>query len=173
MGDILGLTEEDIRKGLMAYKSANMRQKIYDVYNITVIEDCYNASPESMIAALNVMKNMEVDKEAKRIAVLGDMRELGINSREYHISVGKHAAECSDMLFTLGNEAKNIALGARSCGMGEEAITVNLDCESYLATVSELVDVLRKGDVLLVKASRAVRAERVIDALKDILKDRR
>jgi UDP-N-acetylmuramoyl-tripeptide--D-alanyl-D-alanine ligase len=126
-----------------------------------------------MIAALNVMKNMEADKDAKRIAVLGDMRELGINSCEYHISVGKHAAKCSDMLFTLGNEAKNIALGARSCGMDDETITVNLDCESYLATASELADVLRKGDVLLVKASRAVRAERVIDALKDILKDRR
>jgi len=173
VGDIMGLSEDEIRQGLLTYQSADMRQKIYDFGGITIIEDCYNASPESMIAALNVMENMSIKEGAKRIALLGDMRELGVNSNEYHVSVGKHVVNCSDMLFTLGNEAKNIAVGARAAGMEENNITVNLDCEAYYATASELADVLRNGDVLLVKASRAVRAERVIEALKDILNIRR
>ena len=173
VGDTLGLSENEIKLGLEKYQSADMRQQIYDIYNITVIEDCYNASPESMTAALNVLKNIEVKSGGKRIALLGDMRELGVNSCEYHIAVGKQAAHCSDMLFTLGNEAKNIAVGARTCGMDERNIIVNLDCDAYSATVSELVEVLNDGDVLLVKASRAVRAERVIEDLKDMIKNRR
>jgi UDP-N-acetylmuramoyl-tripeptide--D-alanyl-D-alanine ligase len=101
------------------------------------------------------------------------MRELGANSSEYHISVGKYVVNCSDMLVTLGNEAKNIAVGALAAGMKENNITVNLDCDSYYDTASELADVLRDGDIFLIKASRAVRAERVIEALKDILNSRR
>lgn len=173
VGDILGLSEDEIRRGLVAYQSADMRQKIYDICGITIIEDCYNASPESMLAALNVMKNININESAKRVALLGDMRELGANSSEYHISVGKYVANCSDMLVTLGNEAKNIAVGALAAGMKENNITVNLDCDSYYDTASELADVIKDGDILLIKASRAVRAERVIEALKDILNSRR
>lgn len=173
VGDILGLLENEIKLGLENYKSASMRQQIYYIKNITVIEDCYNASPESMLAALNVLKNIDIKSGSKRIALLGDMRELGVNSCEYHITVGNQAAHCCDMLFTLGNEAKNIAVGARAIGMDEKNIMVNLDCDAYSATVSELAEVLNDGDVLLVKASRAVRAERVIESLKDIINNRR
>ncbi len=104
------------------------------------------------------------------MALLGDMLELGKNTEMYHKSTGAYAAECGvDILFTLGSLARFIAAGALAAGMSDENIFVNIDENTYSATAAELAGVLREGDILLVKASRAIRAERVIGCLSDIL----
>jgi UDP-N-acetylmuramoyl-tripeptide--D-alanyl-D-alanine ligase len=171
VGDALGMDEEEICRGLMKYHSADMRQKIYSLGGITVIEDCYNASPESMRAAVDVLCGLKKSRGCRAFALLGDMRELGMNTEMYHRSVGAYAAECGvDKLFTIGSLSRYIAAGAVSAGMNEDHITVNLDDNTYAATAAELAAALKPGDLLLVKASRAVRAERVISSLGEIYK---
>lgn len=212
VGSLCGMSEEAIRRGLMKYRSADMRQRIYRLSGLTVIEDCYNASPESMRAAIDVLcalrdrhpgsekspcenhpreklprenhsceklpcENHHCEKlpcetlPGRAVALLGDMRELGINSEMYHRSVGAYAAERGvDLLFTLGNLARGIASGAIAAGMSDENIYVNIDENTYAATAAELSGLLREGDILLLKASRALRAERVLVCLREIYK---
>lgn len=167
VGGVMGLEEDELRRGLLQYRSADMRQKIFDMNGITVIEDCYNASPESMRAAIDVLCALRTC--GRCVALLGDMRELGLNSEMYHRSTGAYAAERGiDILFTLGTLARGIAAGAVAAGMNDENIFVNIDENTYAATASELAGVIRPGDCLLVKASRAVRAERVIECLRGL-----
>ena len=91
VGRLAGLSPDEIRRGLLNYRPSGMRQKIYDNNGYTVIEDCYNASPESMKASLSVLA--ELGKERRTVAVLGEMRELGKTSDELHKSVGRYAAD--------------------------------------------------------------------------------
>ncbi len=171
-GSVMGLGEEEIERGLLKFRGAEMRQMIYEICGITVIEDCYNASPESMRAAVDVLCSLG-ERGGRRVALLGDMLELGKNTEMYHRSTGAYATECGvDILFTLGSLARFIAAGAQSAGMNDENIFVNIDENTYPATAAELAGVLSEGDILLVKASRAIRAERVIDCLRDILLNR-
>lgn len=145
-----------------------LRQNIYRLDDITVIEDCYNASPESMRAALEVLEMLRAPG-GRTVAVLGDMRELGVNSVAFHREIGRETVKRGvDLLFTLGGLAKYIASEALECGMEEQSVFVNLDENTYAATAWELYRELRPGDVLLVKASRAIRAERVIQSLREI-----
>lgn len=168
VGEIFGVDAEDIRAGLRSYVGMQLRQNVYPLGDITVIEDCYNASPESMRAALEVLSMLRCPG-GRTVAVLGDMRELGDSSQELHRSVGVEVARHNvDMLFTLGTSARYIAAGALEGDMDESRVFVNLDVETYAATAWELCRELHSGDVVLFKASRAVRAERVIQSLKEI-----
>lgn len=168
VGEIFGVSAEDIRAGLHSYAGMQLRQNVYPLGDITVIEDCYNASPESMRAALEVLSMLR-RPEGRTVAVLGDMRELGDHSKELHCGVGAEVARHGvDMLFTLGASARYIAAGALESGMDESRVFVNLDVETYAATAWELCRELREGDVVLFKASRAVRAERIIQCLREI-----
>ena len=135
-----------------------MRQNIVDKNGITVIIDCYNASPDSMRASLNVLAGMECD--GRKIAVLGDMLELGESSETLHRMVGTMAAETEpDKLFCYGKEAAFTAQEAEKSGI-----------ETYSTTdKNELTEKIREyiktGDVILFKASRGMKLEEVIDAL--------
>ena len=121
---------------------------------VTVIDDSYNANPESMRAGLDALAAVEA---GRRIAVLGEMRELGDGSEAAHVDVGAHAARRGiDRVLVVGEEARGLAVGA-----GDIA-TVVPDVD---AGVTDLRAWLRPGDVVLVKASRGVRLERVTAAL--------
>ena len=157
-----GVSEESIRLGLKSFQNTGMRQHISTIKvgqkSITVIEDCYNAAPESVRASLDVLKSV---KCKRRIAVLGDMRELGTDSPSLHRSVGEYALNCGiDALFTFGPLSEDIAQGA-------EDITVcsltDLSDPSSLA--KEITDYLNDGDCILFKASRAVEMERIVKLL--------
>ncbi len=159
-----GLTEEEIKRGLLNYRPSGMRQRIYENKGYTVIEDCYNASPESMKASLSVLA--ELGKDKRTVAVLGEMRELGERSDELHKSVGKYAAKLGiDCLYTYGEHAMEIAVGALEDGIDESSIVAYnmLDNPSGLAEILEKN--LKNGDVVLFKASRAVALEKVIEKL--------
>lgn len=161
------MSEEAIREGLLSYRAAKMRQNIYSIGGITVIEDCYNASPESMNAAINVLGDTAKIKGGRMIALLGDMRELGATTADLHAGVGSYLAEKkADYLFTYGElSSENLANGAVKNGMSEKRIFRNPVTDAE-AVGKKLLSVLKEGDVLLVKASRGIAAENVLNYVK-------
>lgn len=157
VGIELGVTPEQAAAGLGGYIPSGMRQHIVQVNGVTVIEDCYNASPDSMRAALGILKNL---KTARKIAVLGDMNELGAFSHQAHRGVGELAAESADILFAVGEKATDCVNGAADAGMK------NLrHFESKKQLGEELAKTLRPGDGVLFKASRGMQLEEVITDL--------
>ena len=163
-----GLTEAQIREGLMNYAPDGMRQHIYPMGKITVIEDCYNASPESMIAAVDVLEEYSRRTGRRSIAVLGDMLELGEDSPMLHRTVGEYLADKKiQKLFTVGISANQIAVGARQHGMSHAEISENRDARDLAKTGESLLRELREGDVVLFKASRSVGAEQIITYLRE------
>jgi UDP-N-acetylmuramoyl-tripeptide--D-alanyl-D-alanine ligase len=163
------MTDADIRRGLDAFENTGMRQKIFEWNGITVIEDCYNASPESMEAALRVLSALSAEKKCGRsVAVLGDMKELGTYAPRLHKRVGRFLAENGiDRLVTVGAEASDIAEGAVIGGMPEEHIIRFPDASD--AQIPAIADTLRGAlsadDTVLFKASRAMALERIVNAL--------
>lgn len=168
VGRIFGMDIEAIRRGLLSYKSAKMRQNIYELCGITVIEDCYNASPESMRSAIDVMHELSAQKGgARTVALLGDMLELGENSPQLHRQVGEYLVKSGvQLLLTYGERAKDIALAAQKSGMKAENIFVNPKAKTPEISGEMLLHVLRKDDILLVKASRSIAAEEIIRYLE-------
>ncbi len=161
---IMGISEDAIRRGLADYIPGAMRQNITQRDGVTVISDCYNAAPESMRAAIDTLTAIKT--EGKRIAVLGDMRELGDDSEKMHREVGAYlAARGVDALFTLGGMGRYIAQGALDAGLAEERIHAVEDTESIDALCESIRDEMREGDTLLFKASRGVALERAIKTL--------
>ncbi len=124
---------------------------------ITVIEDCYNASPDSMHAGLRVL--YDYDTEGARVALLGTMLELGEYAKHAHIECGYEAGTASDMLVLYGAHAEDYKTGALRAGMDENRIYVFEDKREAAKTLCQS---LRSGDVLFVKGSRSTRMEQII-----------
>ncbi len=164
--DALGFDSKVAAKGLAEFKNAAMRQNVVNVGKITVIEDCYNAAPESMRSAIDTLKKL--NRSGKRtFALLGEMRELGKDSARLHFELGKFVAEKGiDSVIGFGNLGSEIVNGAIDGGMNrsETYLYTNTDdCERVAKLLFELME---EGDTLLVKASRSLRAERIIESLK-------
>ena len=156
-GRAFGLSLEDCAAGLIAAPLTKARLQIKDVGGVQFLDDSYNANPDSMKAALHTL--VELDADGKRIAVLGEMRELGEESERGHREVGETAAALKiDQLIAIGDAATAIADGARHAGLRKTTV-VN--------STSEAADLLREiaapGDLILIKGSRASRTEEVIE----------
>ena len=135
-----------------------MRQKVVDCGNFKVIEDCYNASPDSMRASLSTLANIP---GGKKVAVLGDMLELGKFSEQLHREVGEFAAKCGiDELLCFGKEAAYIALAAREASVKE--VRSFSDREEF---INEVCGRARDSAVLLFKASHGMHFEEIISEL--------
>ncbi len=165
---MFGVGMNDAETGLSNFKTASMRQNIKTVNGITVIEDCYNASPESMRAALEVLSVVKKNSpDATATALLGDMLELGYESPSMHRAIGAEAARSGvSKLFTFGPLSCDIAAGAEESGMKRENIFVNTDYLNPEKSAAQIKSTLKKGDILLVKASRSIHAENVIKLLE-------
>jgi UDP-N-acetylmuramoyl-tripeptide--D-alanyl-D-alanine ligase len=136
-----------------------MRQKVVEHNGYTVVEDCYNASPDSMRAALETLGHIETG--GRRIAVLSDMLELGEGAAEYHRQIGAYAAKAGiDYLFCTGPLARFFCEGAAAKGM-ETAL--HFGAQEYL--VDYLKDFLKPKDIVWFKASRGMRLEKAIERL--------
>lgn len=154
-GEIFGIDPKDSFEALKGYVPSGMRQRINRKCGITFIEDCYNASPDSQAAALAVLGGMGAKR---KIAVIGDMLELGAVSESSHYTVGERVAENNiDMLFTYGERAFATAKGAADKGV--EFIKSFTD-KAKLS--EELVSIIEEGDAVLFKASRGMKLEEVI-----------
>ena len=171
VGVKLGMTDDMIRRGLLTFVSTDKRQNIYDVGGITVIDDCYNASPESMRAAIDVLTSIASRRGVKPCALLGDMLELGEYSRLMQHQLGQYAAQMKvQKLYCYGAMADIVAEAAIKKGVRADNVYVSLDSDNPTEMAKMINSSMQSGDVLLVKASRAVSAERVIEALKKIRK---
>ncbi len=167
VGVILGMSDDQIRRGLKSFVGADRRQKIYEVGGITVIDDCYNASPESMRVAIDVLVSMAAKKETRPAALLGDMLELGEYSRLMHDQLGQYAAQKQvQKLFCYGMMADIIAEAAIKKGIRAENVFVCLDTRDAQGMADMILQALQPGDILLVKASRGIAAERIIECMK-------
>lgn len=167
VGVMSGMTAEQIRMGLARFRPEGLRQQMTELGSLTLIEDCYNASPESMNAAVEVLRDYCRQTGRRSVAVLGDMLELGGQSPALHRRVGAHLAYLGvERLITVGPMSLQIAVGAQQMGMDPEAIDSFYDWSDVTPVVERLKETLLDGDVILFKASRAVGEERIIEALK-------
>jgi len=167
VGAKLGMSDEKIRLGLSSFSGADKRQNIYSIGDITVIDDCYNASPESMRAAIDVLISVAQKREATPAALLGDMLELGEYSRLMHDQLGRFAAqEKVQKLYCYGDMADVVAEAAIKNGVRADNVFVCADSKNPEMMAEMIRSSITSGDVLLVKASRAVKAELVIESLK-------
>ena len=169
VGISMNLSDEVICRGLNNFRTVGVRQSIFNIGDITIIQDCYNASPESMKASIDVLRKVvDMKGRGRMTALLGDMYELGICSESAHESVGlKFARTGGSALYTYGQLADGIAHGALLGGMDSESIFRNPDRSRPDISGEMLIRTLRAGDTLLVKGSRGVAAERVIEYLKE------
>lgn len=151
----LGLDPAKAAAALSNYQTTGMRQNIVHKAGVTVIEDCYNASPDSMRAALGVLKDQPAER---RVALLGDMLELGSVSEEAHRQVGEWAAEAGvDLLIAYGPLSAAMAQAA-----AEKGVTT-LHCETEQDVVGYVRQNVHVGDALLAKASHAMKLDQVLE----------
>lgn len=161
-GSFFGIDTETALEALKSYVPAGMRQRINKKCGITFIEDCYNASPDSQAAALAVLGDMNAQR---KIAVIGDMLELGSVSEKSHYEVGVKAAENKvDILYTYGQRSLQAAKAASENGINE---VYSFDDKEKLA--SHLFGLLKEGDAVLFKASRGMKLEDVIYSVYSFL----
>ncbi|MCC6967422.1 MAG: UDP-N-acetylmuramoyl-tripeptide--D-alanyl-D-alanine ligase [Nitrospira sp.] len=161
VGHALGLSGAAIAEGLAKFRPAAMRSQISQSHGVQVINDCYNANPASMKAAVQLLAQLGRDKRS--IAVLGDMLELGADTKRMHREVGVFlAGQGIGHLLACGVLGQELAAGARQAGMPADRIAELPDAHAAAAAVARMI---RQGDVVLVKASRGMRMEQVVDAL--------
>ena len=162
---LMGISPETAIKGFEQAELTEKRLNIKKQGRIKVIDDTYNACPESMKSALNTLMSTEVEVGGRRVAVLGDMFELGKESPAAHLEVGRYAVEKKpDLLIAVGKDAEYIAQGAEPLGDGHV-----LRYETREDLEKEVHEIIRPGDTVLVKASRSMEMEKTV---KEILKEK-
>lgn len=160
VGVELGLSREQIQRALAGCTPPKMRLQLWEAHGVRILDDAYNANADSMLAALQTLR--ELPCTGRRVAVLGDMAELGEHSTAAHIEVGQSAAECGvDRLLAVGRYAGVMATAARAAGLKEVS-----EHSEVLDAGPALRSAVKPGDLVLLKASRATRLERVGDALR-------
>lgn len=158
---LLEVSPENIREGLGKATLSSLRMEVIEVGGLTILNDTYNASPTSMRAALQTLK--EVSKGTRKVAILGDMLELGAISGEEHLKLGEEIGRCGiDLLVTIGERAFLISEGAEKSGMGRDRI---MSFRAISEAEKTLAKAVAPGDIILVKASRAMELERVVNFL--------
>lgn len=155
---VLGLTEAEIVAGLDAYRTIGGRANIIKTEKLTIIDDCYNANPESMKASLKTLSAFD----GRRVALLGDMKELGEKEKELHFEIGQLAAELKlDLIITVGDLALEMYKAARP----------HIDAEWY-QSIEEvklyMYEMLTIGDTVLVKASHSMKFDELVEQIKEL-----
>ena len=154
------LTWQEIVEGLQAIGATQLRLvAVTGPHGSVILDDTYNASPESVVAALNLLS----DLEGRRVAVLGDMLELGSHEELGHRLVGRRARDVADLLVTVGPRAHLIAEEARDAGLPADVV---IELETSAQAVDLLRRVIQRGDVVLLKGSRGVRLDVIVPALE-------
>jgi UDP-N-acetylmuramoyl-tripeptide--D-alanyl-D-alanine ligase len=156
-GRAFGLSIEECAAGLAAAPLTKARLQIKEIHGVQFIDDSYNANPDSMTAALRTL--VELDADGRRIAVLGEMREMGSELERGHAQVGEAAAQFGvDQLIAIGEAGAIMARAAANAGLKNSAV-VNSTSEA----AELLADTARPGDLVLIKGSRLAATERVIE----------
>ncbi|HMS84923.1 MAG TPA: UDP-N-acetylmuramoyl-tripeptide--D-alanyl-D-alanine ligase [Nitrospira sp.] len=164
IGTTLGLSGASIAQGLSKFRPAAMRSQVSVCQGVKLIIDCYNANPASMTAAVQLLT--QIRTKGKKIAVLGDMLELGPNAAQMHEEVGGFVARQGiDQLVACGPLGKSLAKGAREAGQDSSHIR---EVSDATAAADAVKSIAKSGDVVLIKASRGMKLEHVADALQGL-----
>lgn len=160
-GLALGLSLEEIREGLATLRTIAGRSNLIDTGSLLIIDDCYNASPASMKSSLDVLATAE----GRKVAVMGDMFELGPGERELHYNTGVYAARKGiDVICCIGSLSRSTWEGARSQRTADSGSVL------YFETRDEFLDkmknVIQKGDTVLVKASHGMEFSKIVETLQ-------
>lgn len=154
VGKLLGLSNDQLIRGVENYKTVGSRANVINTNNLKIIDDCYNANPTSVKASIDTLCNFT----GRKVAVLGDMKELGIDEKKLHFDTGEYARlKGIDLTIAVGPLAKELAKGANGIWYK--------DIES---AESALTSLLHKGDVVLVKASHSMEFEKITAFLKQM-----
>ena len=154
VGRLLGLSDEQLKNGVEAYRTVGSRANVVNTGRLRIIDDCYNANPTSVKASLDTLKNFS----GRTVAILGDMKELGANELSLHYDTGAYAKEIGiDRVISAGPLAKELAKGAGDIWFG-----------SIEELENELPSLLKDGDTVLVKASHSMHFEKIVDFLKSL-----
>jgi UDP-N-acetylmuramoyl-tripeptide--D-alanyl-D-alanine ligase len=160
VGARLGMPKEALAAGLLSCQAVKLRMNVTDLAGVRILDDCYNANADSMRAALETL--VELPCAGRRVALLGDMAELGLHCREAHQEVGRRAAELGvNWLMGVGSMSQVMVEAAHRAGMAE--------AKAFLAVeeaAKALKNFVRPGDMVLIKASRVMRLERISDLLQ-------
>ncbi|MDR3457641.1 MAG: UDP-N-acetylmuramoyl-tripeptide--D-alanyl-D-alanine ligase [Verrucomicrobiae bacterium] len=160
VGAELGLGRAEVQAGLAKCQPQKMRMQYWEANGVRVLDDAYNANADSMRAALETLCGLPL--QGRRVAVLGDMAELGAHGEAAHAEIGRLAAELKiGQLFTVGKNSVATAQAARAAGLTR--VIEFMDVE---AAVKAVKNFLKPGDVVLLKASRSSRLERIAATLK-------
>ena len=152
-GRLLGLSDEQLINGVQSYKTVGSRANVINTGKIRIIDDCYNANPTSVKASLDTLVNFS----GRKVAILGDMKELGTEELKLHYETGKYAKyKGVDLVIAAGPLAKELAKGAD----GEWF-------ESVEQVKSAIPALINEGDTVLVKASHSMHFEKIVDFLKE------
>ena len=155
----MGLDDAAIARGIASYKTVGRRASVIDTGFVTLVDDCYNANPNSVKCAVDSLKMLP----GRKVCVLGDMLGLGESGERLHLEVGQYAGENgAELILTAGELARGIDAGAAKTG----AQTVHFDTSAKL--IAALPEYIKKGDAVLVKASHAMKFEEVSEAIKKL-----
>ena len=151
-GDLLGLSDKQLVDGVQAYQTVGGRANVINTGKIRIIDDCYNANPNSVKASLDTLKNFD----GRKVAILGDMKELGKEEQKLHFEVGQYAkAQGIDLIIAVGPLALELAKGAEGL---------------WFATIDDLdADInslIKNKDTVLVKASHSMQFDKIVESLK-------
>ena len=157
-----GVSIDEVREALNEFRVPNMRMEVKRIGDIKIINDTYNSNPSSMRQAIEALR--DITAKGRKILVAGDMLELGNLSGRFHHLVGRQAAESGiDLIVAVGKLAEHVVKGAQEAGMSQKKTkTCNLTKEAC-EVVSNLI---KKGDTLLVKGSRAMKMEQIVQGLE-------
>lgn len=155
LGEHLGLSIEQIRQGVESYKTVGSRSNIIRKKSITIIDDCYNANPTSVKASVDTLAKFS----GRRVAVIGDMKELGTNEKTLHFDTGKYIADKGiDVVVAVGELCKHLFDGANSRGHYFESVD---EC------VNNIASIVKENDTVLVKASHSMHFDKIVDTLNE------
>ena len=161
VGSLFDMNSKDMKRGIENIKSVGSRLNIVETGKYTVIDDCYNANPVSMKSSIDVLDSADT----RKVAILGDMFELGADEKKLHYGVGAYLGEkMIDTAFLVGTLSENIYQGLKDSNK-------NMECY-YYNTVEDLLMFLdlmvKQGDTILVKASHAMHFERIVERLREL-----
>jgi len=163
VGRKMGLNEETIIESLAHAHGPDMRLQLSRVSGVTLLNDAYNANPNSTRAAIETL--MSLPNRGRRVAVLGDMLELGVHSDRYHDEIGELAGNCElDLLVCVGKKAKRIASSAKAAGFDKSRIVIYPDA---MSAARASVRRVKSGDLILLKGSRGIGLEAVAKAIAE------
>lgn len=164
IGHEFGIEINDIINGIKQVMPDKMRINVINIRDVKIIDDTYNASPESMKAAFLVLKAI---RGKRRVAILADMLEMGAFSESGHRDVGEAVAQSNiDLLITVGDEAKHIAKGAIDAGMDSTRVVSYDDNEKLKRDIESFI---LPQDVILVKGSRGMKMDAIVKTISEVL----